>query len=137
DTIQFLRYLPLVVARGGNVVLEIQKPLVSLVPATPRVKVVARGDPLPLFDVQCPLLSLPLAFATTLHNIPAAIPYLAAAPERVPHWRARLGSEPGLKVGIAWAGSPIHRNDRNRSIAVERLKPLLELAGARFFSLQV
>jgi len=136
DTIQFLRYLPLLAARGGNVVLEIQKPLVPIVTPTAGVKVLARGDPLPPFDVHCPLLSLPLAFATTLYRIPAEIPYLSAAPDRVAYWRVRLGSEGGLKVGIAWAGSPIHRNDRNRSIAVERLKPLLELAGARFFSLQ-
>ncbi|HEV2957814.1 MAG TPA: tetratricopeptide repeat protein, partial [Xanthobacteraceae bacterium] len=88
------------------------------------------------FDVHCPLLSLPLAFATTLQNIPVAGPYVAAAPERVAHWRARLG-EGGLKVGVAWAGSPIHRNDRHRSIPVEKLKPLFEFAGARFFSLQV
>jgi tetratricopeptide (TPR) repeat protein len=137
DTIQFLRYLPLVAARGGNIILEIQKPLVPLVTPSAGVTIIARGDPLAAFDLHCPLLSLPLAFATTLQNIPAALPYLAATTERVAHWRARIGSEPGLKVGIAWAGSPIHRNDRHRSIAIEKLKPLFELAGARFFSLQV
>jgi len=137
DTIQFLRYLPLVAARGGNIILEIQKPLVALVTPSAGVTIVARGDPLPPFDLHCPLLSLPLAFATTLQNIPASMPYLAAADERVAHWRARLAGEPGLKVGIAWAGSPIHRNDRHRSIPIEKFKPLLELAGARFFSWQV
>jgi tetratricopeptide (TPR) repeat protein len=137
DTIQFLRYLPLVAARGGKVVLEIQKPLIPLVTPAAGLTIIARGDPLPGFDLHCPLLSLPLAFATTLHNIPATTAYLSAAPERIAHWRARIGSEPGLKVGIAWAGSPVHRNDRNRSIPIERLKPLFELAGARFFSLQV
>jgi predicted O-linked N-acetylglucosamine transferase (SPINDLY family)/ADP-heptose:LPS heptosyltransferase len=137
DTIQFLRYVPLVKERGGNVILEIQKPVVPLVAPSAGVQVIARGDPLPPFDLHCPLLSLPLAFGTTLQNIPAAMPYLAAAPERIAHWRARMGSEPGLKVGIAWAGSPVHRNDRHRSIEIEKLKPLLEVAGARFFSLQV
>jgi tetratricopeptide (TPR) repeat protein len=137
DTIQFLRYLPLVAARGGNIVLEIQKPLVPLVTRIAGLEVIARGAPLPPFDFHCPLLSLPRAFATTLQNLPASMPYLAASPERVAHWRARIGNEPGLKVGIAWAGSPIHRNDRHRSIPIERLKPLFELAGARFFSLQV
>jgi tetratricopeptide (TPR) repeat protein len=137
DTIQFLRYLPLVAARGGKIILEIQKPLVPLVTPSAGVTIVARGDPLPPFDLHCPLLSLPLAFATMLQNIPAAMPYLAASAARVAHWRARIGSEPGLKVGIAWAGSPIHRNDRHRSIPIEKFKPLLELAGARFFSLQV
>jgi tetratricopeptide (TPR) repeat protein len=137
DTIQFLRYLPLVAARGGKVILEIQKPLVPLLARAAGLKIIARGDPLPRFDMHCPLLSLPLAFATTLQNIPAAMPYLAATAERIAHWRARIGGAPGLKVGIAWAGSPIHRNDRHRSIPIEKLKPLLELAGARFFSLQV
>jgi tetratricopeptide (TPR) repeat protein len=137
DTIQFLRYLPMVIARGGKVVLEIQKPLLPLVPRVERIALVARGDALPAFDLQCPLLSLPLAFGTTLESIPAATPYLTPAPERVAHWRGRIGAAPGLKVGIAWAGSPVHRNDRNRSIPLERLKPLFELAGARFFALQV
>jgi predicted O-linked N-acetylglucosamine transferase (SPINDLY family)/ADP-heptose:LPS heptosyltransferase len=137
DTIQFLRYLPLVAERGGKVVLEIQKPLFPLVARSAGVEVIARGDPLPPFDVHCPLLSLPLAFATTLQNVPASMPYLSASANRIAHWRTRLGSEGGLKVGIAWAGSPVHRHDRHRSIPIERLKPLFELAGARFFSLQV
>jgi tetratricopeptide (TPR) repeat protein len=137
DTIQFLRYVPLVIARGGKVVLEIQKPMLPLAPRVEGIAVVARGDALPAFDLQCPLLSLPLAFGTTLEGLPAATPYLAPAPERVAYWRERIGTEPGLEVGIAWAGSPVHRNDRNRSIALERFKPLFELAGARFFSLQV
>src|SRR5262249_52637940 len=137
DTIQFLRYLPLVAARGGKVVLELQKPLVPLVAPVAETNIIARGDLLPAFDLHCPLLSLPLAFATTLQNIPAATPYVAAAPDRVAHGRRRLGTGPGLKAGIAWAGSAIPRNDRHRSIPIEKLKPLLELAGARFFSLQV
>src|SRR5262249_44770431 len=137
DTIQFLRYLPLVATRGGRVILEFQKPLVRLAPPAANVTVVARGDPLPPFDLHCPLLSLPLAFSTTLRNIPASVPYLAAAPDRVGHWRARIGGAPGLKIGIAWAGSPIHRNDRQRSIPIEKLNPLFDLAGARFFPLQV
>jgi len=137
DTIQFLRYAPLVRERGGNVILELQKPLIPLVPPAAGIKVIARGEPLPPFDLHCPLLSLPLAFATTLQSIPATMPYVAAAPARIAHWRARIGSEPGFKVGIAWAGSPVHRSDRHRSIGIEKLKPLLELPGARFFSLQV
>jgi tetratricopeptide (TPR) repeat protein len=121
DTIQFLRYVPLVVARGGKVVLEIQKPLLPLVPRVAGIALVARGDALPAFDLQCPLLSLPLAFGTTLESIPAATPYLTPAPERGAHWRDRLGAAPGLKVGVAWAGSPVHRNDRNRSSRCSRL----------------
>jgi tetratricopeptide (TPR) repeat protein len=137
DSIQFLRYVPLVVARGGKVIVEIQKPLMPLAARMAGIDLIARDEALPPFDLHCPLLSLPLAFATTLETIPATAPYLSSAPERRVHWRARIGGDPGLKVGIAWAGSPMHRNDRNRSIPIERFKPLFELAGARFFSLQV
>jgi hypothetical protein len=100
-------------------------------------KLLARGDALPDFDLQCPLLSLPRAFGTTLATIPAAVPYLSADPEAIARWRSRLGDGPALKVGFAWAGSPLHRNDARRSIAIEALAPLLRLAGVRWFSLQV
>jgi len=135
DSIQFLRYVPHVVARGGTVILEIQKPLVPLAARIPGITVIARGEPLPALEMQCPLLSLPLAFETSLDRIPAETPYLTAPPDRIAHWRARLG--PGFKVGIAWAGSPVHRNDRSRSIPIDRLAPLFEIASARWFSLQV
>jgi predicted O-linked N-acetylglucosamine transferase (SPINDLY family)/ADP-heptose:LPS heptosyltransferase len=137
DAIQFLRYLPRVVARGGKVVLELQRPLVPLARAIAGTTVVARGETLPAFDLHCPLLSLPLAFGTTPATIPAAIPYVAVAPERAAHWLARLAREAGLRVGLAWAGNAVHRNDHNRSIPFDRLAPLLAAAGVRWFSLQV
>ena len=136
DAIQFLRYVPRVLARGARVVLEVARPLLPLASRISGIAVVARGDPLPAFDTHCPLLSLPLAFATTLESIPTATPYLTVAPERAAHWRTRVGG-PGLKVGLAWAGSAVHRNDQNRSIALDRLAPLLEVEGVRWFSLQV
>ena len=140
DTIQFLRYAPLVAGRGGKAIVEVQGPLRPLAARIPGVTVLARGEALPAFDLHCPLLSLPLAFGTTLDSIPAQMPYLSAAPERVAHWaeriRALCGSPSGRKVGIVWAGSPVHRNDRNRTIAIERLAPLLAVEGTRWFSLQ-
>lgn len=137
DSIQFLRYVSLVVARGGNVIVEIQKPLTPLAARIAGIKVVARGEPLPPFDVHCSLLSLPIAFGTTLETIPAKTPYLSPPPERIAHWRARIGAAPAFKVGIAWAGNAMQLNDRNRSIPLELFKPLFGLAGTRFFSLQV
>jgi predicted O-linked N-acetylglucosamine transferase (SPINDLY family)/ADP-heptose:LPS heptosyltransferase len=137
DTIQFLRYLPRVVARGAQVVVEVQPPLVPLARRISGITVVARGDPLPAFELHCPLLSLPLAFGTTLDTIPATTPYLTVDPERAAPWRARIAREGGLKVGLAWAGSPVHKNDRNRSIPFDRLAPLLGVDGVRWFSLQV
>jgi predicted O-linked N-acetylglucosamine transferase (SPINDLY family)/ADP-heptose:LPS heptosyltransferase len=137
DAIQFLRYVPLVAARGGKLVLEVRRPLVPLVARMTGIDVVARGERLPAFDVQCPLMSLPLAFGTTLDTIPATIPYLALAPERAAYWRNRLDVAPGLKVGLVWAGSAVHRNDRNRSIPLDALSSLLAIEGTRWFSLQV
>ncbi|HXW23410.1 MAG TPA: tetratricopeptide repeat protein, partial [Xanthobacteraceae bacterium] len=137
DTIQGLRYVPFVAARGARVVLEVPPPLLRLAASLPGVaELVAAGQALPRVDLACPLLSLPRAFATTLQTIPAEVPYLSPAPEAVARWRETLGGD-GLKVGIAWAGSPLHRSDAHRSIDVATLAPLLRLNGVRWFSLQV
>jgi Tfp pilus assembly protein PilF len=137
DTIQGLRYVPLVAARGGRVVLEVPQPLLRLAARLPGVAdLVASGQALPHFDLSCPLLSLPRAFGTTLETIPADVPYLSADPEAVARWRQTL-EDSALKVGLAWAGSPLHRRDAGRSIEVEKLEPFLRHAGVRWFALQV
>jgi ADP-heptose:LPS heptosyltransferase len=87
---------------------------------------VARGDPLPPFDLHCPLLSLPLEFRTDLASIPAGVPYLRADPARVAHWRARLGAADRPRIGLVWAGNPLHVNDRNRSVTLADLVQLLD-----------
>jgi Flp pilus assembly protein TadD len=138
DTIQFVRYVSLVAARGATVVLEAPKTLMRLLSGLPGVhKLIARGDELPPFDWQCPLLSLPLAFGTTLESIPNQVPYLHADHELQSKWKTRLNSGGRLKVGLAWAGSPTHLNDHNRSIPFERLLPLLDVPGTAFYSFQV
>ena len=138
DTIQFMRYAPLVAARGGRVVLEVPPQLARLAAGIKGVaEIVVAGERLPHFDLHCPLLSLPDRFGTTLATIPAELPYLTPDPEAVEHWRLKLGDGPRLKVGIAWAGNRSHKNDRNRSVAIERLLPILEVPGIRWFSLQV
>ncbi len=137
DTIQFLRYLPLVVAKGGRVVLELPDSLIPLVgPREGVVAIVSRGQPLPAFDLHCPLLSLPLAFGTTLSTIPAFTPYLHAPAERATKWRVLLPRTGRPRVGLVWSGKPSHKNDRNRSIAFVRLAPLLTVPGIDFISLQ-
>ncbi len=118
DTLQFVRYAPLVAQLGAKVVLEVQAELVPLLTRMPEVAgVVARGDPLPAFDLHSPQLSLPLAFGTRLETIPAACPYLSAPEERVAAWRARLPAS-RLRVGLAWSGLPSHCNDHHRSIGL-------------------
>jgi hypothetical protein len=137
DTIQGLRYVPLVAARGARVVLEVPPPLARLAASVPGVaELVAAGQALPRFDLSCPMLSLPRAFATTLETIPAEVPYLSPPAEALSQWRERLAGA-GPRIGIAWAGSPLHRSDAQRSIDIETLAPLLEMKGPRWYALQV
>jgi tetratricopeptide (TPR) repeat protein len=136
DTIQFVRYAPLVAARGATVILEVQPALKRLLAATPGVAaVVARGEALPSFDFHCPLLSLPLALGTELATIPTAIPYIAPADDDIARWRQRL-PERGPLVGLVWSGERSHDNDLNRSLRLETLAPLLGLKTVTFVSLQ-
>jgi Flp pilus assembly protein TadD len=135
DCLQFVRYVPLVAARGASVVLAVHRELKSLLTGLAD-KVVADDESLPPFDLRCPLLSLPLAFGTTLATIPSEVPYLRADAAGVAHWRARLGKSESLRVGLAWSGNPAHKNDQRRSIAFARLAPLLALAGVQYVSLQ-
>ncbi|MBV8654350.1 MAG: glycosyltransferase family protein, partial [Alphaproteobacteria bacterium] len=139
DTLQFVRYAPLLAQRGARVVLEVLAPLQSLLAALPGISVLRQGAQLPAFDYHCPLLSLPLACGTTLASLAAETPYLAPPADRIALWRPRIESGPAPRIGIVWAGHPTHENDRNRSIPFALLRPLLgdtESAGPRFFALQ-
>ena len=136
DTIQFVRYAPLLAARGATVVLEVQAELVRLLSGMAGVAAaVARGASLSPFDFHCPLLSLPLAFATDLATVPADIPYIAPAGDDTAIWRARLrGGQ--VRVGLVWSGEPSHDNNLNRSLRLATLAPLFDVPGVRFISLQ-
>ncbi|HUD87327.1 MAG TPA: tetratricopeptide repeat protein [Xanthobacteraceae bacterium] len=136
DTIQFVRYAPLLAARGATkIIVEVQRELVRLLSCIAGIAVVARGDILPPFDCHCPLLSLPLAFATELATIPAEVPYIAPADVDRALWRRRLPERRPL-VGLAWSGARVHDNDLNRSLGFGTLTPLLDLPGLSFVSLQ-
>jgi tetratricopeptide (TPR) repeat protein len=136
DAIQFVRYVPLVAARAGRVILEVQPQLKSLLARIDGASlVIGRGETPPDFDCHCPLASLPLAFGTRLETIPPAVPYLSAAEERAAKWQARLTGS-GPRIGIAWAGNPGFRGDATRSIGLARLAPLLATPGVAFFGLQ-
>lgn len=129
DTIQFIRYAPLVAERGGRVIVGCSAPLMRLLKTAPGIdQLVLEGEPLPPFDCYALLLSLPYLLGTTLDAIPAAIPYLSA-PD-LPNPNARL------KVGIVWGGNSKNGNDRDRSISLTDLLPLLSLTGVEFYSLQ-
>jgi tetratricopeptide (TPR) repeat protein len=137
DTLQFARYVPLVAARGAKVVLEVQPRLHRLLSlAKGPEEVICRDAPLPEVDWQCPLLSLPLAFATELNSIPAKIPYIYPDPAQVEIWRHRLSGS-SLRIGLVWGGSPLHPHELWRSIPLEQLAPLTNLEGTAFYSLQM
>jgi len=121
--------------QGARVICEVQAKLQPLLSQLEGVEVIASGQPLPTFDLHCPLMSLPLALRTSLETIPAAVPYLAASPERQRIWRDRL-PRGGLRVGLVWSGSPDHQNDANRSMPLARLAPILAGSPVRFVSLQ-
>ncbi|MDR3733959.1 MAG: tetratricopeptide repeat protein [Acidobacteriaceae bacterium] len=135
DTLQFLRYAPLVAARGGRVIVTVQRSLLKLLSGFPGIAdLIASDESLPAFDRWLPLLSLPLVFDTTLETIPGTVPYLRADPDAVATWCRRLGG--GIRVGLVWAGNPEHLNDCNRSCPVDALAPLLAIPEIRWFSLQ-
>ncbi|HEY0837225.1 MAG TPA: tetratricopeptide repeat protein, partial [Azospirillum sp.] len=142
DTLQFVRYAPLLARRGGRVVLAVQRALTRLLGPMPGVAAVhALDEPIAGFDLHCPLMSLPMAFGTTVATIPAA-PYLPVLAEWEAPWRARLAGERRLRVGLVWAGDPrphmLNANvvDRRRSLTLAALTPLAGTPGVVFVSLQ-
>jgi tetratricopeptide (TPR) repeat protein len=136
DSLQFVRYAEQVKQKGGRVLLECQPSLKRVFKTIDYGEALAYGSPLPAFDVQAPLQSLPRILNTTLETIPARVPYLRVRPEWRQKWRGRIGQPPGLKVGLTWAGNPGHGNDRNRSLPVELLAPLGRVRGVAWYSLQ-
>jgi len=138
DTIQFIRYLPLVAQRGGRVIVECPPELHRLLKAmNANIPFVPRGQSLPNFDVHSPLLSLPKVMGTTLASIPGNVPYLHADAADVALWRNRLAEQSDCKkVGLVWAGSRQHKNDGNRSLKLASLGALSQVPGMCFFSLQ-
>jgi len=135
DTIQFFRYLPMMVAAGIDVTFVCPRRLRRLLSSKARMRFVDRppdGEP---FDAQIAISSLPYAFGTRLETIPAAVPYLAAEPALRERWVERIGAE-GFKVGVVWQGNPDPEADRARSIPLAAFAPLAVIPGVRLISLQ-
>jgi tetratricopeptide (TPR) repeat protein len=122
DTIQFCRYAGMVAALGADVALEVPPALRELLADLDGVsELVVAGATLPLVDYQCSLMSLPGAFRTTLETIPAVVPYIHADPPRITRWQEMLGARNRPRVGLAWSGNPMQRNDHNRSMTLSQL----------------
>jgi hypothetical protein len=137
DTIQFIRYAPLLKHRCGRVILQCHKSLKRLLERCPGIdEIVGREKTVPKHDAQSLLLSLPRVFGTNLATIPAPIPYLFADENLIRQWRERFGSIAGFKVGIAWQGSSTYASDVFRSVALRCFAPLARVPGVQFVSLQ-
>ena len=138
DTLHFVRYAPMVAARGGNVILHCQEALASLLGRIEGIgATVASGGDVPPHDVHVPLLSLPRIIGTTMEDIPENVPYIQPLPGKTDGWKASLQMHSGVKVGLVWAGDPKHANDRNRSMPAATLRPLFDVPNVQFFSLQL
>jgi Flp pilus assembly protein TadD len=139
DTLQFVRYAPFIAAQGATVHLEVQPTLKGLLTGFPgTTSVIGRGEPLPPFDLQCPLLSLPLAMDTTLRNIPALTPYVHAPADRIQKWSECIpASADQPRIGVVWRGNPKHKNDANRSVGFETFRRLFDQEVCKFISLQL
>ncbi|MGD0767837.1 MAG: tetratricopeptide repeat-containing glycosyltransferase family protein [Tepidisphaeraceae bacterium] len=136
DALTFIRFVPQVAQRGAKLILECQPGLVPLFEGMSGLnRVIPRGQPLPAFDWQIPLQSLPHVFGVTPENVPDKVPYLSAPPDRVSHWAARLAGETKLRVGLMWSGAK-HTGWDNRTRSVDVFAPLAEVPGVKFFSLQ-
>jgi tetratricopeptide (TPR) repeat protein len=138
DTIQFARLMPLVAQRGATVNLECPRELSGLMQHLPGVaRTITRGDPIPPFDVHCPLMSLPRALAFSNDSIVSQAPYLQVDENLCQRWAKRLEVyRDSFNVGVVWAGSRIHPRDAHRSMNFNLFAPLSELNGVKLFSLQ-
>ena len=137
DSIHFLRYAGAAKTKGGTIVFDCPPPLAELARTCPGVDlVVPRGEPLPKFDRQIPLLSLPGLFGDPATAPLSKVPYLTPDANRLSRWRGEFEGIGELKVGIAWQGSTAHKGDRLRSVKLMRFAPLAAIPGVRLFSLQ-
>ena len=137
DVIQFGRYALLAEAQGARVIMAVQPSLLRIMRSLPgSIRIVSDSPDPPPCDLHCSVMSLPGAFRTRLDTIPQAIPYLFAEADLSQAWRVRIGMGRGLRVGLVWAGNPDYPSDRERSLSLETLEPLLGVRGVTFYSLQ-
>jgi Flp pilus assembly protein TadD len=136
DTLQFIRYAPMLADRGARVILRMPPALARIAArADPRIVVIGSDAAAPPVDFVAPMISLPRIFGTVLETIPAAVPYLSADPAEQARWAERLAILPRPRIGLVWAGSPVGGLDHRRSLPFEIVLPLFDLPGS-FVSLQ-
>ncbi len=140
DVMQFCRYLPWAETRCANIVIACSADLQPLVrQLAPHARMFAKWSDCPPYAAYCAFSGLPLLHGTVLENIPAAIPYFQADPARMAIWQQRMEKlvpRGHRKIGVAWAGSPAHSNDRNRSMRLAQLRPVFDARNTSFLAVQ-
>ncbi|MBU3605579.1 tetratricopeptide repeat protein [Polynucleobacter sp. MWH-Creno-3A4] len=137
DLIQFSRYAKLVSDLGARVILEVPGPLAQLFSGLEGVaQLVIKGEELPDFDYQCPLLSLPFALKTEVENIPASQSYLVSDPNKVAKWKLKLGEGKNKRIGVAWSSTSAFKGDSKRSLLLEDFVKALPTEGYEYICLQ-
>lgn len=135
DTLQFIRYAQLLKEKGATVIAEVQKSLVCLLSYCNYLdEIIPIGTPLPEFDYQVPIMTLPLLFKTTLDSIPASIPYLYAHESLVAFWYDNLQNNNALKIGICWYGDAAHGQEKFMPLSY--FVQLTQLNNIKLYSLQ-
>lgn len=138
DTIQFIRYLPMIKSRGGRVIFECQKELISLLKDCSGIDEIIEKSSISniKFDTHIYLLSLPGIFGTSIDSMPSETPYISVNPELAEQWRLKFASSNiDFKIGIVWSGRPTFE-DHYRSCSLDDFAPLAEIPGISFYSLQ-
>jgi tetratricopeptide (TPR) repeat protein len=141
DSLMMMRYLPQLKQSGAaRLAVCCEQPLVRIMRATPRIDAVFSDTAFvaaePRFDLQCPMMSLPLRMATRLDTIPRDVPYVRVTPELRQQWSARVDALPGLRVGLVWAGGRKTTVYPQRSVPLAAFAPVLDTPGCTFVSLQ-
>jgi len=142
DTLQFVRYVPMLLARSGaaRVLVECQRHLLPLLQqmSTPQIEFIPQDSSLPTasHDLHLPLFDLPLALRGC-EPLQTDGPYLQADESKRAEWRSRLTSSRTPRVGIVWAGNPTHPDDSRRSMSAEVLGPILQEQEITFVNLLI
>ena len=128
DVIQFVRYIPMLENIGAKVILEVPKVMTSIIKSLHgNFLVIEKGKLLPHFDYHISIMSLPLAFNTSINSIPASIPYLFSDKTKREYWNKKFNKKIKPRIGLVWSGSINHTNDKNRSLLLKDFEPILQL----------
>ncbi len=140
DALQFVRYLPMLKEKGCTIIFECGKEMHDLLKGFDGADEIIERNyvsaPDIEYDYEIPLLNLPGYFQTNMSNIPSKVPYLKADEKLKNSWSKIVDDKEKIKIGIVWAGSPIHTNDKHRSVRLQQFMPLLSVEGTHFYSIQ-